>query len=1634
MTTGKTRLDTMTPDQHVTDIEQDARFYLVHNMSSIPEGGYAELKDLYYSIRKNADNLQSMVFDQEKAVTTTQYTPCVRLTWEETASALITVQVCSNRGCRYYNFLVATHGSTDNTRDGFTYSQIFESGWLYSNDLNYPVPPTKFDIDVNGGPRWLEFGIKALSADPDIKFKSAIVTTATGKLKTLEASSNTPYSLAVRKYRQSLPVLTDADGDVHISSGIYLNDIKGTTPVNVEPPFVLASTIQSLGVVLKDPAATKKWGLSVDQEMFCIKEDLSDSKQYFTIDRATGYVGVGKDSKSPDNALEVSDSSKEYQIKVRGTDEKAGIEFRKDNNNLLGTIQFDANGVKINGQRIDTTPETAESVRDLLTTLQGDERLDAAAIKNIPTASDITGAQIVSKLDTELGQTFWKSDQEAVQDMTAAMFVNGQHQNITVSYNDAAGVINLTASDSSGSFDGLDTDVIFLSAKSKLVVANGKLNTPYKTLTDAFNNLGSRTEIWILDNDTYSDNIDFSTRGRDVYIFGPFARLTGNMTFGASPYVLYAELFEISGIVDKPASLRGFFRRNGKQYAATGFGPTVSDDFAIGHDTTMSLTSAFQRIAALEGSVPSTMKFTNLQDTPDSYTGHRYEYPRVNVAESGLEFHKLTLDDIDDVNVDGALVGDILMFTNGGWQAEIPREQIAYQAITTSGIVGDFGADKPIHILYVNDNNNVDMPMPGGAVDKDLCIVKNYNSFFGRNVNLSAPLGYTINGSATPYSVPARGTIAYLVFDEPNKNWIVGHVEKHINNIGTLTGDVTDSQAETYIAGLGFTKSTATTSPITITQTGSSDPSSTVVNPHTIEFTGALVEKDEDDPQKAIIAISTGGTAGVEIDDGTTDAASVTKINLKGAKITGVPNTGNFGVGEAQVTAGLNIHMMAPDTQYGSALATEVVVEPPLTTYIDPNITGAEAVRLGIKHGTFEPLHKPSYLAYLKEEETVVGKVTDINTKKSHNDGILYFDDVIVPEGSYIEVDRTNKKYGIQEADTLDPNVSGGTDYLIAFRVGMKGTAPEDGFVRAYLYNNSINPFEPKGYLEDVDGSPMAVERQYKAGEKLGVLDVLGIVNAKGLQEFTCHVVDSFTSDAILLEDPTEEPTGLMIQALTSEGSTGLGRVQFELDTQQNLNFSKHYLGPSRFTMAYQLSQDVPVTAYTGGSHAISVDGTRAINPNGIKYSIQSNHLILQDDGVHICDFNLGKIFSAEETYMMRGKEITATFTLIDKDSAFNVALVKWTGKPDAYTPEIFLTRNNDSPVLQTNWSIVDTLFISEDAVAGDHTASKDFTIPVDANNYAVIIYPAVAQTPLTLKLKQFDVDVKVPFNGYVLKAPELLNELHLEFDERTKTFVQDTQGYAALRYTINDSEVAAPCGVPSKGTADITIDTTVNQVNGSSAKGGEGALVFNADGTATIYTELLLWSEQAAGTSSEVTFWWAKVVGSPGAETFDEIALSEFQVQVVGGAAGVQYHMPKFQVQVNDGDRLALRMQADKADGAFLQCNNNARPLVKTSVTFDELIPVEGDTTDLVSSPYERKLVVDNRVIPFTGITAQNYTFNIDIPSGVEIGSHSVVGVSGTNVVSIDNSEFSYNTISKELTVHVGTATDGKIYLTLWG
>lgn len=789
---------------------------------------------------------------------------------------------------------------------------------------------------------------------------------------------------------------------------------------------------------------------------------------------------------------------------------------------------------------------------------------------------------------------------------------------------------------------------------------------------------------------------------------------------------------------------------------------------------------------------------------------------------------------------------------------------------------------------------------------------------------------------------------------------------------------------------------------------------------------GFAIQQAGDQEDAALVTYAGGGGNGtITLKANGETVPSISTLHLKGIDITETPNLGGMGANEAEITAGMNV------TNYhdggGSGLTTKMSVMPPLNVFADPDTPTNYDVRLELKPGTFEPMSSPSYLAYLTETEEVVGKLLPDGQPSGHPKGAIWFDDVVVPNGPYIQTDKVNKAYGLQESDDLDPNVTGGTPFLLSYRVAMKGKAPNDGFVRIFLMERKVGMQGANTYLLDDNGHPFAVERFYKAGDDLGHLDIIGVYRAKNLIQFQCFAEDSFEDDMLNIEDRENGASGLMIQALRKEDKTGRALLQYMHDTHQDIMFNSHWLGVERMSIKWMTGFTQPIEDLTAGSGSTMADGMTFYPVNDMKVGIQDNHMVFQDNGTDIPDFHFGKVFGSDETRMLRGRVVTVKATLTNKEGAWDIGLFKWTGKPEEFTDAIFTGRNNDALTMQPNWKQAGRYYIPEHPSEDDHSVTTDFTVPADANNYAVVIYPVEAVSPMELKLKEFELDVKEPFLGFDIHAPVLDNEKHLIFSDEHKQFTQDRQGYASLRYTISQEDtngLSMPIGEDKGGNADIELDTTasVAMVSGSAAKGGEGCLKFNADGNARIVSNVYLWNE--TGTDNTVKFWWAEV--SADGNTVTKLPDSMFTVTVKAGAKGTRYAFG-YDHDFEAGDRICLRASSDKADGAFIEATTSVPFSVSNYLEFKELKVGEGGDDpwgqlDLSQFEHVYSHELDGRIIIRNGNSA---TVNFVIEPHMFFDVKRAIKIENGVARPVRSLDYSYNYTTHELKISLGETVE---------
>lgn len=613
-------------------------------------------------------------------------------------------------------------------------------------------------------------------------------------------------------------------------------------------------------------------------------------------------------------------------------------------------------------------------------------------------------------------------------------------------------------------------------------------------------------------------------------------------------------------------------------------------------------------------------------------------------------------------------------------------------------------------------------------------------------------------------------------------------------------------------------------------------------------------------------------------------------------------------------------------TQYQ---VSELNFAPPIELVVQRNSQDGPVTAIGvqIKPGTFAPMTAPGYLAYLQYPVEVVGKY---NKNEKYHKGSVWFDMMAVSPGPYIYLDRDKKAIGIQDYLNDDPNVTGGVAFLIWPFIYLDGEAPNDGFVELVFFNKQTGEI-----AKDNNDHPIAVRHNYKAGDPLtpshAPLTMAAVINAKGITEYALAIVDNFEDDVIKVLDYAEGPSGICIQALSKDGTSSDALTKAEIDTGFSIRPETYYIGQDFRSLSFFLDVNEPAATLRKGQYLKSVDGVEIYACENMGVEVSGGTFIGECKGLDICDFYLGIFIDEELSRLISGREISIDIAIEDKDDGWIIGYFTYNGEPSQRQP-IFQSRNNGSIILNSGWSQWGSDFISEDAISGIHSAQFTTTVPKDATFIVVAIYPVSAQNPMSLRLKKLSLSLNTPYTGYEINGLKINGLQHLDFITENVKLTQDTQGFAALRYTINNDDAGnpMPLGIPERKMKYLTLDASKNVISGSTAKGGEGALVANDEVKVTASQKWQLYNEQISASDTE--FWLMLHSASSGQDT--EIPGSRTMFVVSSKRPGVDYFTTnEVTFDMEPGDYFYARSKSDSIDGAYAQTNTKQNPLCITYI-----------------------------------------------------------------------------------------------------
>lgn len=543
----------------------------------------------------------------------------------------------------------------------------------------------------------------------------------------------------------------------------------------------------------------------------------------------------------------------------------------------------------------------------------------------------------------------------------------------------------------------------------------------------------------------------------------------------------------------------------------------------------------------------------------------------------------------------------------------------------------------------------------------------------------------------------------------------------------------------------------------------------------------------------------------------------------------------------------------------------------------------------------------------------------------------------------YVGLDRDDKAFTLQDGSMDDPNVTGGS----AFHLGMwfdptgSPVATADGYVELKVIDVMTGE-----YLVQPDGKVLSVRRDYLQGQVIGQELLVGAYMAKGQQKVAFEVDCSFPGQII-----TASPyTCIYIQQVDGSAGTGLAEMCFMQYTGVVIRGADRYYGYNLMNFAAALTKTKGVETLPGGQNELLGNGLFVDARTNVNMAISDNKLTIMGDGVSIPVFSVGQILTPVQSLQLHLKNLATRVKLQDKNNAFDYALMKWTKETPANLP-ILTGYQNDQPIFADGWVQVSKKFISEDVVSGIHEDSNSFTVPEDAKQVALILYPAVSQIPTTLILADFEADVTPAFTIPTLSSTFPPKEMHLQYmDYLYRSITSVPPGNLELRYTINSSETKLPFGIVSGGDGKLVNDRSWNTSGNTWDFEGDGK--FKSDGKATIDYDIpsIYCGEKAPDSGSvQCSLWMAK---SQPDGSFVEIPGSRVDFMVDKAFKGAKHVTSnKFKLDVKDGDSIRLFSKSSVDDGCYLQSGTDGRPLIRINVDFDELEEIDQRIIDLIQN-----------------------------------------------------------------------------------
>lgn len=645
----------------------------------------------------------------------------------------------------------------------------------------------------------------------------------------------------------------------------------------------------------------------------------------------------------------------------------------------------------------------------------------------------------------------------------------------------------------------------------------------------------------------------------------------------------------------------------------------------------------------------------------------------------------------------------------------------------------------------------------------------------------------------------------------------------------------------------------------------------------------------------------------------------------------------------------------------------QVTVEEPLEFSPDINSAGKVTnVNLRLKRGSLQKAYPDAYYAALSEPILIHAE-----TNKLHK-GNIWFDDVLYNHGPFIQVDKTNKVYGIQEDDELDPNITGGTLAFVIVKLAFAGTAKQDGRIILELTDPTTG--KPITYL---NGREASIRRDYKKDQPFGYIQMAFPFEAKGLQLFQVEVKHNFEIDEVILEDRLNGNSNILICYAHKDNQINPAVTAWEVDNNQKLLFQKNYFGADLFDMKYLVQNNVGEKVIIVGTGGTVVDGAHFYNNTVMSTEVKDGVLKFIGDAPNNSFFTFGKIFSTEKTIPMRGKDIKVDVRVIPPTTPAEVVLYSWIGEPDKYDSRIYGEIINNQPVLVSGWTVIG----KRDLIEGYDNFGMEFTVPSNSNNYAVCIQPKDVTNVTEINVTDLKVSAVVPFYDIQFEGVSEVGENYQINNTKKAVFGVDVTGYAGLRYSVGIGETKMPVGWFISNMSDIFPPVKLNpKWKDNVGHKGEGVLEVTRDCRIKNLYAILRMSgsdeKKLAPDSIQTVQVYFSKEDNTGINPIEQTRTS-FESKTAEAPKYISTNKGSaFQpIEFKKGEFIWLYAICNYDDGAYFNSVKSGQYLIQTIIEWEE---IEESPVVPLKNISELKFTKDGKEV-----ASDNYGLEIDIDTG---------------------------------------------------